>query len=112
MILRFMGDMAEPVMHEGQEEEEEGGGVSLRKRIYNTLSRKTSKSKLEKEANFKYDPDNYEGESEVSYCCFVVIVVYCYYYCLVVVIIVVVIIVIIVIVISCVYRLMRRDGRV
>ena len=64
MILRFMGDMAEPAMPaEGYEEDE--SGVSLRKRIYNTLSRKTSKSKLEKEANFKYDPENYSEESDV-----------------------------------------------
>lgn len=65
MILRFMGDMAEPVIPvDGQVEEEEE--VSLRKRIYNTLSRKTSKSKLEKEANFKFDPENYDEESDVS----------------------------------------------
>ena len=65
MILRFMGDMAEPAMPaEGLEEDE--GGVSLRKRIYNTLSRKTSKSKLEREANFKYDPENYAEETDVS----------------------------------------------
>lgn len=62
-----MGDMAEPAMPNpmgGEPEEEEE--TSLRKKIYNTLSRKTSKSKLEKEANFKYDPDTYDGESDVS----------------------------------------------
>lgn len=66
MILRFMGDMAEPVIPTGAAiEEEEEGGVSLRRRIYNTLSRKTSKSKLEREANFKYDAGSYEDETDV-----------------------------------------------
>ena len=65
MILRFMGDLPEPtvIQHEQTEEEE----VSLRKRIYNTFSRKTSKSKLEKEVNFNYDPETYEGEAEVMF---------------------------------------------
>ena len=64
MILRFMGDLPEPVVNEPVEEE----GPSLRKRIYNTLSRK-SKSKLEKEVAMEFGggggEEEYDDDAQV-----------------------------------------------
>ena len=49
MILRFMGDMPEPKVVQSPQEQKSEGETSLAKKLYGSLSRKFSGSKLAEE---------------------------------------------------------------